>query len=191
MIRIKVSHLSIMIGIFSGVLFGTCMKYAYLHQGGQSGTPIILRTARKEKSIKVNVLGEVLNPGMVTLPEGGRAYDAIIAAGGLLSEADDSEINLAARLEDGQILLIPNKYNETQTPKLSQYPIIDSSRIFVPHDKYTPASGKRTFKGSKLYISEIQIAWITGICGIGIVISLILLIFLIEKINCNHTDNIR
>src|SRR3954447_2717958 len=58
------------------------------------------------QEIVVDVGGGVRHPGLVTLPAGSRVADAIAAAGGPLRPADLARINLAARVSDGQLLLI-------------------------------------------------------------------------------------
>ncbi|SDO58264.1 competence protein ComEA [Klenkia soli] len=50
----------------------------------------------------VAVVGQVVSPGLVTLPAGSRVADAVAAAGGLLPEADPAALNGAALLVDGQ-----------------------------------------------------------------------------------------
>ena len=55
----------------------------------------------------VHVSGAVVNPGLYQLPHGSRILDAIQAAGGLLPEADEEALNLAALLKDGQRVLVP------------------------------------------------------------------------------------
>jgi competence protein ComEA len=52
--------------------------------------------------IVVSVVGQVVTPGLVTLPAGARVADALAAAGGLLPEADPAAVNAAALLTDGQ-----------------------------------------------------------------------------------------
>jgi competence protein ComEA len=52
------------------------------------------------------VAGEVRHPGLVTLPQGSRVADAVRAAGGPLHAGDLVGINLAARVADGQLLLV-------------------------------------------------------------------------------------
>ncbi|MET0866081.1 MAG: helix-hairpin-helix domain-containing protein, partial [Nakamurella sp.] len=54
----------------------------------------------------VSVTGLVANPGLVTLPAGARVADAIAAAGGTAADADLTGINLAARLNDGDSVVI-------------------------------------------------------------------------------------
>ncbi len=56
--------------------------------------------------IFVQVAGAVCKPGVYELSSGSRVYAAIEAAGGLTEQADDSDINQAAVLEDGQKLYV-------------------------------------------------------------------------------------
>ena len=56
--------------------------------------------------IVVSVTGRVTHPGVVTLPVGARVTDAIAAAGGSTAEADLTGLNLAARLADGDSVVI-------------------------------------------------------------------------------------
>jgi competence protein ComEA len=56
--------------------------------------------------IVVDVGGRVRHPGLVTLAAGARVADALRAAGGALRSADLSTVDLAARVSDGQLLLI-------------------------------------------------------------------------------------
>lgn len=60
----------------------------------------------KEKVV-VHIIGEINNPGVVTLDEGARIIDAINSAGGKTEEADLSKINLAYVIEDGTQIYIP------------------------------------------------------------------------------------
>jgi competence protein ComEA len=57
-------------------------------------------------SIVVDVGGKVRHPGLVTLPPGSRVADAIAAAGGALRHRDVATTDLAAKVGDGQLLLI-------------------------------------------------------------------------------------
>ncbi len=60
-----------------------------------------------EKLIYVYVCGAVNNPGVVELSEGSRAEDALEAAGGLSGNAKQDYVNLAAKVEDEQMLYFP------------------------------------------------------------------------------------
>ena len=52
--------------------------------------------------LTVHVAGAVSHPGVVLLEEGDRVIDAVMAAGGPLSEADMEKLNLAQAVQDGQ-----------------------------------------------------------------------------------------
>lgn len=62
-----------------------------------------------KQEITIYVTGAVNKPGLVKVPEGARAADAINACGGLLPIADSEKINLAQNLKDGQQLRVPEK----------------------------------------------------------------------------------
>ncbi len=60
-------------------------------------------------TVTVHVAGQVASPGVYAVPAGGRVADAVIAAGGTASEADVEQLNLAARLSDGERIYVPRK----------------------------------------------------------------------------------
>lgn len=53
-------------------------------------------------TVTVHVVGPVVRPGVVVLPEGARVADAIAACGGLTAGADSAAVNLARLLVDGE-----------------------------------------------------------------------------------------
>ena len=57
-------------------------------------------------TIRVHVVGEVVNPGLYELPIGAIANDAIQLAGGLSPEAAAQSVNLARVLVDGEQLIV-------------------------------------------------------------------------------------
>jgi competence protein ComEA len=57
--------------------------------------------------VVVDVTGAVRRPGVYRLPAGARVTDAIARAGGAGGDAALEAINLAARLADGQQVLVP------------------------------------------------------------------------------------
>ncbi|MGC4190032.1 MAG: ComEA family DNA-binding protein [Thermomicrobiales bacterium] len=62
-----------------------------------------------DATITVHVDGAVVHPGAVSLPAGARLDEAIAAAGGLTSDADVTRLFLAARVGDGERIVIPRK----------------------------------------------------------------------------------
>ncbi|MEA2640655.1 MAG: competence protein ComEA [Chloroflexota bacterium] len=57
----------------------------------------------------VHVDGAVAAPGVYALAGGARVFDAVDAAGGATDDADVTQLNLAARVSDGQKLVIPSQ----------------------------------------------------------------------------------
>jgi competence protein ComEA len=67
--------------------------------------------ANQPTEIVVSVTGLVEKPGIVTLPDSARVADAIAAAGGAAEGADLTGLNLAARLADGDSVVVGNSAN--------------------------------------------------------------------------------
>lgn len=90
------------------------------------GIPISTNSVNPESNfaldqIVVDVKGDVQTPGLVSLPAGARVADAIAAAGGAISSADLSSLNLAERLSDGQMIFIGNTQSleATSDPRIN------------------------------------------------------------------------
>jgi competence protein ComEA len=98
------SALTVLIGVLAGFILAGVL---FLLIRSPAGKPIELLPAPTKTPMLVNVVGAVPRPGLYELPEGSRVHDAVDAAGGLLADADASSINLAAPLEDGELLAIP------------------------------------------------------------------------------------
>lgn len=58
-------------------------------------------------SVYVHVFGAVVRPGLYRLDDGARVVDVIASAGGLAPDADESAVNLARRVSDGEQLRVP------------------------------------------------------------------------------------
>lgn len=63
----------------------------------------------RDARIYVHVAGAVRRPGLYKLVEGGRVARAVHRAGGPTPAADLSGVNLAARLADGQQIVVPRR----------------------------------------------------------------------------------
>ncbi len=59
--------------------------------------------------VTVHVAGAVRRPGLYRLPAGSRVDDAVRRAGGPARRADLAAINLAAKVEDGRQVLVPQR----------------------------------------------------------------------------------
>jgi competence protein ComEA len=107
------SVLKVLIGVIAGFLLAGALLVI---SRSPAGTPIPLLPAPTKAPLVVQVLGAVPRPGVYEFPEGSRVRDAIDAAGGLLTDADVSAMNLAAPLQDGQQLEIPLTGGAAGTP---------------------------------------------------------------------------
>ena len=80
--------------------------------GAAAGVPLRVERPggserRARASIYVHVAGAVAQPGLVRVRADARAAEAVTRAGGLTPRADVAGVNLAAKLEDGQQVIVP------------------------------------------------------------------------------------
>ena len=68
----------------------------------------------QEAVIFVDIKGAVKNPGVYQMKVGDRVKDALEAAGGLTEEADSQKVNLAKRLEDQMVIVVPKVGEEAE-----------------------------------------------------------------------------
>ncbi|MGG3893691.1 helix-hairpin-helix domain-containing protein [Geobacillus stearothermophilus] len=61
------------------------------------------------KTAVVDVKGAVANPGVYEVAADARIRDAIALAGGLTDEADETKVNLAAKVHDEMMIYVPKK----------------------------------------------------------------------------------
>ncbi|WP_404291452.1 helix-hairpin-helix domain-containing protein [Glutamicibacter arilaitensis] len=69
----------------------------------------------KLATVTVHVVGAVKKPGVYELPDGSRITDAIDKAGGMTKKARPDLLNLAAKLTDGQQIILPETTDSTAT----------------------------------------------------------------------------
>lgn len=70
--------------------------------------------------VVAQVAGAVRQPGLYTLPATGRVEDAIQAAGGPADDANLDAVNLAARVSDGQRVVVPRRALTTGEPAVGR-----------------------------------------------------------------------
>ncbi len=63
--------------------------------------------------VVVDVTGAVVRPGVYRMPAGSRVNDAVQRAGGATGRAELEAVNLAARLADGQQVVVPERGSGT------------------------------------------------------------------------------
>jgi competence protein ComEA len=86
-----------------------------LESGGVSAGGASSPAATPVADAVVYVCGEVRSPGVVRLPQGSRVADALALAGGATAKAELAAVNLAAKVADGQQILVPRKVAVAQS----------------------------------------------------------------------------
>ena len=81
-----------------------------------AGEPVVARAApggpappAVRSEVMVQVAGEVARPGVYRVAAGSRVNDAVARAGGLTRRADPAGVNLVARVQDGQQVVVPRR----------------------------------------------------------------------------------
>jgi competence protein ComEA len=86
---------------------GTSTFAADTAHESQSGGSFSL--SGQASDVVVHVAGAVARPGVYRLPAGSRVDDAVERAGGAAATAELEAVNLAARLADGQQVVVPER----------------------------------------------------------------------------------
>lgn len=86
-----------------------------------SAQSAVTSKAAQAKTVRVQVSGAVLEPGIYDLPANCRVEEAIAAAGGLTENADSERVNLVRKVRDGMQIRVPvqkaARTNSTQRKK--------------------------------------------------------------------------
>jgi competence protein ComEA len=76
---------------------------------GRSGSSGGFTVSGQAGDVVVDVTGAVRRPGVYRMPAGSRVNDAVQRAGGATGKAELEAVNLAARLADGQQVVVPER----------------------------------------------------------------------------------
>jgi competence protein ComEA len=68
----------------------------------------------KSPSIYIHVAGAVRKPGIYQLDSGSRVFDAVLLAGGFTNKANQTSVNMARILNDGEQLLVSSGSSNAQ-----------------------------------------------------------------------------
>lgn len=104
--------------------------------------------------IWVDVGGAVKNPGVYTLEENARVFQAIEAAGGFTEEADTQYLNQAATVSDGEKILV---YTREETQALKEQGVLSDQT----------AKGNGEAESGKVNINQASLEELQTIPGIG------------------------
>ena len=135
------------------------------------------------KKLKIDIKGEVNNPGVYELNEGDRVIEAINISGGLTDNADTSLINLSKNLKDEMVIIIYDKdlmqelnKEEIKTETVIKYiekectcpDVINDACINKEEKNETDINEEeKEVKNEKVSINNATIEELTTIPGIG------------------------
>lgn len=104
-----------MLALIALAVLATGLVAAYIQRPSVPAPPVVVYQPSPRSTpspppmtqVVVHVSGAVANPGVYRLAIGSRIDDAIKLAGGAVSDADLNRLNLAARVADGQQVVVP------------------------------------------------------------------------------------
>lgn len=82
---------------------------SYADAAGGSSSSGSFTLSGQASDVVVDVTGAVARPGVYRMPAGSRVDDAVRRAGGAAPKAALEAVNLAARLSDGQQIVVPER----------------------------------------------------------------------------------
>jgi competence protein ComEA len=125
-----------------GLLVGLAASgLVYLAAARPRGQAVQLIAPPTPAPIQIYISGEVSLPGVYALPPDSRVEDAIQAAGGLLPGANSAGLNLAARISDGEQVIVPTKV-PTAAPVFQQATEVVRSQVLPEVAPQATQSGK-------------------------------------------------
>lgn len=103
----------VLVGLGVAVLVSAFGPHGTTQSAATPGSTVPIATStpapgRTGATIYVHIFGAVAKPGLYLLTDGDRAVDAVGAAGGFTATADQSGLNLARLLVDGEQVSVPN-----------------------------------------------------------------------------------
>ena len=94
----------------------------------QSAQGAVTSKAAQAKTVRVQVSGAVLEPGIYDVPASCRVEEAVSAAGGMTENADSERVNLVRKVRDGMQIRVPvqkaARQAEHREKTLRQLPVI-------------------------------------------------------------------
>ncbi len=101
----------IVLGVIIFILTGLNLYMLYLLNEKEETPEIVTQVEPKKtiKLLKVDIKGEIKNPGLYEVESGSRVMDVINKAGGLNNTADTTVINLSKKVKDEMVILIYSK----------------------------------------------------------------------------------
>jgi competence protein ComEA len=96
----------VLVAVVAAVVAGIVLLRGKPSEQSLTVPPVVGASATAGPQVVVDVAGRVRHPGLVRLPAGARVDDALKAAGGVLPGTPTTSLNRAAKLQDGQQVVV-------------------------------------------------------------------------------------
>lgn len=136
----------------------------------QSAQGAVASKAAQAKTVRVQVSGAVLEPGIYDLPANCRVEEAIAAAGGLTENADSERVNLVRKVRDGMQIRVPVQKAERTSRTQRKSAQAKSGLGESASKKYGSAkagSGKKNNQMPRVRINSASASELQQLPGIG------------------------
>jgi competence protein ComEA len=144
-----------------------------LPTAGPSEAASAVAAASSGGQFRVYVVGQVRNPGVVTLVAGSRVEDAVQAVGGATETADLAVMNLARRVVDGERIVVPKPGEKVPTadPGLDPAGAGGAGAAGSGSGADTGGGGAGAAPGAPIDLNTATVAQLDALPGVGPVIA--------------------
>ena len=124
-----------------------------------SPSPEAAPSAGASAEVMVYVCGAVRRPGVVRLPAGARVADALELAGGPTGQAELAAVNLAAKVGDGQQIVVPARAASGAAP--------GSAAVAAPAGAASAGAAPGAPGGALVNINSASLEQLETLSGVG------------------------
>jgi competence protein ComEA len=109
--------------VIGGSVFGLLVLAVVMIFRSDRGETIVLQVqpVSDPNVVRIYVGGEVVTPGLYTLPRGSRVADALSAAGGATNAGDITGLGMAAIVEDADQIIVPARQAVATPPPMMAF----------------------------------------------------------------------
>jgi competence protein ComEA len=124
--RKQIIIISIIVILIGGVTGLSIWKYSKSNKKEEKEIVTTKKNSLEKKKVeqiekyKVDIKGEVINPGIYSLEKDKRVIDVIALAGGLTENADTSVINLSKKINDEMVIIVYSHEQVTDFKKTKE-----------------------------------------------------------------------
>lgn len=168
----------IIISIILVLIVGSISTVVYLNMSNEKEEPLVIEKKKETKVkntsevYKVDIKGQVANPGIYSLKANSRVIDVIEKAGGLTENADTSVINLSKKISDEMVIIIysheeVNEFGKTKEKEKQILMECKSNEIYSLENNACIEINDSTTSSGKININTASKEELMTLTGIG------------------------